>query len=138
MARVRNTGLREQVLESLDVSKLTPLSPEVISRQATINIGMAAPPYWQGSDVGRQERSVMWLMASLLLSNLSRAFTLFVSKTSWRGTSPSNSAMPMPRFISARIPKRKDRIAMLRMEVERKILSTKRNAVHTVLTLLLR
>jgi hypothetical protein len=26
-------------LATLDVSKLTPLSPEVISRQATINIG---------------------------------------------------------------------------------------------------
>lgn len=31
--------LAEQNLETLDVSKLTPLSPEVISRQATINIG---------------------------------------------------------------------------------------------------
>ncbi|KXZ44536.1 hypothetical protein GPECTOR_65g154 [Gonium pectorale] len=31
--------LREQNLETLDASKLTPLSPEVISRQATINIG---------------------------------------------------------------------------------------------------
>lgn len=28
-----------QTLERLDPSKLTPLSPEVISRQATINIG---------------------------------------------------------------------------------------------------
>eukprot|EP00013_Stygamoeba_regulata_P025859 CAMPEP_0177646318 /NCGR_PEP_ID=MMETSP0447-20121125/9711_1 /TAXON_ID=0 /ORGANISM="Stygamoeba regulata, Strain BSH-02190019" /LENGTH=450 /DNA_ID=CAMNT_0019148845 /DNA_START=131 /DNA_END=1480 /DNA_ORIENTATION=+ len=31
--------LLEQSLEKLDVSKLTPLTPEVISRQATINIG---------------------------------------------------------------------------------------------------
>mmetsp|Transcript_32788 Transcript_32788/g.59416 ORF Transcript_32788/g.59416 Transcript_32788/m.59416 type:complete len:465 (-) Transcript_32788:630-2024(-) len=31
--------LREQDLSSLDVTKLTPLSPEIISRQATINIG---------------------------------------------------------------------------------------------------
>lgn len=31
--------LREQNLETLDAAKLTPLSPEVISRQATINIG---------------------------------------------------------------------------------------------------
>ncbi|KAG2426891.1 hypothetical protein HXX76_012678 [Chlamydomonas incerta] len=31
--------LREQDLKTLDVAKLTPLSPEVISRQATINIG---------------------------------------------------------------------------------------------------
>ncbi len=28
-----------QNLETLDAAKLTPLSPEVISRQATINIG---------------------------------------------------------------------------------------------------
>eukprot|EP00899_Mesostigma_viride_P020010 jgi/Mesvir1/2800/Mv21745-RA.1 len=32
-------GLMEQNLAKLDVTKLTPLSPEVISRQATINIG---------------------------------------------------------------------------------------------------
>lgn len=32
-------GLMEQDLSKLDISKLTPLSPEVISRQATINIG---------------------------------------------------------------------------------------------------
>jgi hypothetical protein len=31
--------LAKQSLETLDVNKLTPLSPEVISRQATINIG---------------------------------------------------------------------------------------------------
>ena len=33
------SGLAEQDLETLDVTKLHPLSPEVISRQATINIG---------------------------------------------------------------------------------------------------
>ncbi|KIY97453.1 Eukaryotic translation initiation factor 2 subunit 3 [Monoraphidium neglectum] len=32
-------GLREQDLKTLDPAALTPLSPEVISRQATINIG---------------------------------------------------------------------------------------------------
>ena len=32
-------GLAAQDLGSLDVTKLTPLTPEVISRQATINIG---------------------------------------------------------------------------------------------------
>ena len=31
--------LSVQDLETLDITKLTPLSPEVISRQATINIG---------------------------------------------------------------------------------------------------
>ena len=31
--------LAKQDLKGLDISKLTPLSPEVISRQATINIG---------------------------------------------------------------------------------------------------
>lgn len=38
--RRRDTShLAKQDLETLDVTKLTPLSPEVISRQATINIG---------------------------------------------------------------------------------------------------
>ena len=32
-------GLLEQNLENLDIARLTPLTPEVISRQATINIG---------------------------------------------------------------------------------------------------
>ena len=31
--------LSKQDLDTLDITKLTPLSPEVISRQATINIG---------------------------------------------------------------------------------------------------
>lgn len=35
----KKSGLREQNLKTLDPSKLTPLTPEVISRQATINIG---------------------------------------------------------------------------------------------------
>ncbi|CAA7032044.1 unnamed protein product [Microthlaspi erraticum] len=35
----RNKGLAEQDLSKLDVTLLNPLSPEVISRQATINIG---------------------------------------------------------------------------------------------------
>ncbi|XP_055299915.1 histone-lysine N-methyltransferase Su(var)3-9-like isoform X1 [Sitodiplosis mosellana] len=34
-----NTNLKKQDLSQLDISTLTPLSPEVISRQATINIG---------------------------------------------------------------------------------------------------
>ncbi|XP_055901896.1 eukaryotic translation initiation factor 2 subunit 3 [Eupeodes corollae] len=34
-----NTNLQEQNLENLDINNLTALSPEVISRQATINIG---------------------------------------------------------------------------------------------------
>ena len=32
-------GLSVQSLDNLDVGSLTPLTPEVISRQATINIG---------------------------------------------------------------------------------------------------
>lgn len=31
--------LLKQTLENLDITKLTPLSPEVMSRQATINVG---------------------------------------------------------------------------------------------------
>jgi len=34
-----NINLKKQDLSQLDIAKLTPLSPEVISRQATINIG---------------------------------------------------------------------------------------------------
>jgi hypothetical protein len=32
--------LSKQDIATLDVTKLTPLTPEIISRQATINIGM--------------------------------------------------------------------------------------------------
>lgn len=38
--KVDTSYLKKQETETLDVTKLTPLSPEVISRQATINIGM--------------------------------------------------------------------------------------------------
>jgi translation initiation factor 2 subunit 3 len=37
--RYSQRQLRQQSLDKLDISKITPLSPEVISRQATINIG---------------------------------------------------------------------------------------------------
>jgi len=37
--KMSRKGLMEQDLSKLDVTKLHPLSPEVISRQATINIG---------------------------------------------------------------------------------------------------
>lgn len=38
--KMSRRGLMEQDLAKLDVTKLHPLSPEVISRQATINIGI--------------------------------------------------------------------------------------------------
>ena len=44
MASTKRAGLMEQDLTTLDVSKLHPLSPEVISRQATINIGTLFAP----------------------------------------------------------------------------------------------
>lgn len=40
IAKMSRKGLMEQDLSKLDVTKLHPLSPEVISRQATINIGI--------------------------------------------------------------------------------------------------
>ena len=40
--------LLEQDLATLDVTRLTPLSPEVISRQATINIGTPRAPWGGG------------------------------------------------------------------------------------------
>lgn len=36
---LKDSGLAKQTLDDLDISALTPLSPQVISRQATINIG---------------------------------------------------------------------------------------------------
>lgn len=39
MSKQAGKGLMEQDLGTMDPSKLHPLSPEVISRQATINIG---------------------------------------------------------------------------------------------------
>lgn len=39
-----SSHLAQQSLENLDTSKLHPLSPEVISRQATINIGACPLP----------------------------------------------------------------------------------------------
>lgn len=34
--------LSKQDIATLDITKLTPLTPEIISRQATINIGMSS------------------------------------------------------------------------------------------------
>lgn len=43
LVKMSRKGLMEQDLSKLDVTKLHPLSPEVISRQATINIGKICP-----------------------------------------------------------------------------------------------
>ena len=40
----KSSHLAKQDLATMDPSKLNPLSPEVISRQATINIGELLPP----------------------------------------------------------------------------------------------
>lgn len=45
-------GLMEQDLSKLDVTTLHPLSPEVISRQATINIGKRLGDSDVGFEVG--------------------------------------------------------------------------------------
>jgi hypothetical protein len=42
VSNMSGRGLMKQDLSKLDVTKLHPLSPEVISRQATINIGIDA------------------------------------------------------------------------------------------------
>ncbi|KAL5215037.1 hypothetical protein ABZP36_004189, partial [Zizania latifolia] len=39
-SKMSRRGLMEQDLSKLDMTKLHPLSPEVISRQAMINIGI--------------------------------------------------------------------------------------------------
>jgi len=41
---VDTSHLAKQDLKTLDITKLNPLSPEVISRQATINIGASVVP----------------------------------------------------------------------------------------------
>ena len=46
---VGEDGLSVQDAASLDPSTLTPLSPEVISRQATINIGACALPRFRAN-----------------------------------------------------------------------------------------
>lgn len=48
-AKMSRKGLMEQDLNKLDVTKLHPLSPEVISRQATINIGSYLCLYFYAS-----------------------------------------------------------------------------------------
>lgn len=45
----RGHGLKEQDLAKLNPAELTPLTPEVISRQATINIGPPRHPPLPGS-----------------------------------------------------------------------------------------
>jgi translation initiation factor 2 subunit 3 len=88
----------------LDVSKLNPLLPEVISKQATINIGRATWLLRSGpsKDVaGLQAPLATSLMASPRWSRLSPACKPFASKTSLNATSPSNWAMRMRRYSSA-------------------------------------
>lgn len=46
VSKMARRGLMEQDLSKLDVTKPHPLSPEVISRQATINIGMDTILYY--------------------------------------------------------------------------------------------
>ena len=53
----RNKGLAEQDLSKLDVAVLHPLSPEVISRQATINIGITFFCYIHTFDAKEARRS---------------------------------------------------------------------------------
>ena len=53
---VGDDGLSVQDAATLDASSLTPLSPEVISRQATINIG--ASPRLVRPAIARLDRSI--------------------------------------------------------------------------------
>jgi hypothetical protein len=55
--------LRVQDLGKLDVTQLNPLSPEVISRQATINIGAHAP-------VEKKERDTLGLTTGCLCARV--------------------------------------------------------------------
>ena len=55
-------GLAKQDLATLDVSTLNPLSPEVISRQATINIGARRCPPVSASRAGDRLRLRLQLL----------------------------------------------------------------------------
>ncbi|KAF8711174.1 hypothetical protein HU200_029186 [Digitaria exilis] len=78
----RSRGLMEQDQSKLDVTKLHPLTPEVISRQATINIGMAHAVLMSGgrfTSVPVYAMLVplgMWPMGSLLLSKQSQVYSV--------------------------------------------------------------
>lgn len=54
----------EQDLSKLDVTKLHPLSPEVISRQATINIGTDTILFWQCFSVFNQYGEFVWYIGT--------------------------------------------------------------------------
>ncbi len=56
-------GLMEQDLSKLDVTTLHPLSPEVISRQATINIGNSSTALSFCSSLCRSCRFCRWILA---------------------------------------------------------------------------
>merc|ERR1719456_1460152 len=85
MVQYDEKGLAIQDLAELDVSKLTPLSPEVISRQATINVGT----------IGHVAHG-----KSTVVRALSGVYTIASSKRR-SGTSRSSLAMPTPKFTSA-------------------------------------
>ena len=63
-------GLMEQDLSKLDVTKLHPLSPEVISRQATINIGNIFSPFFFFSHSSSRTSSLIKSWWSSLMESL--------------------------------------------------------------------
>ncbi|CAH2057454.1 unnamed protein product [Thlaspi arvense] len=86
-------GLMEQDLSKLDVTKLHPLSPEVISRQATINIGTIG-------HVAHGKSTVVKAISGFRAFNFCRQCVL---KMSWSATLLLNLDMPMQRYTNVKM-----------------------------------
>lgn len=118
-----SSGPSEPVQEvQVDVTKLTALSPEVISKQATVcrfptrgsvsyrdmfrkfgkrgNEGMCADEsFAMGVNRSTLVPLVMSRTVNLQLSEPSREFRPLDSRTSWNEILPSSSVTPMPRYV---------------------------------------
>lgn len=84
--------LAKQDLATLDPSTLTPLTPFVISRQATINIGTIGHVAHGKSTVVKSLSGVQVLLGSIgyRLTVYFPLDRLYVSRMNWRETSPSS------------------------------------------------
>lgn len=94
-------------LETLDLSKLDGKSPEIIARQATVNIGTIGHVAHGKSTVVKvryADNVTLHFFLSKYLTRTSRLFQVYRpsdSRTSWKGTSQSSSVMRMQRFTNA-------------------------------------
>lgn len=96
-----------QNLETLDAAKLTPLSPEVISRQATINIGEPAPlPAAPAVGMHRRPLRPFWirqLQITLLRALLRQSWDQETPQRVWRLWGPVERAVPQAPHFTLRL-----------------------------------